>query len=143
MNAAPSFINIMEQQRNFPMAFSGRLVSHYERFGFYLDGTYFGLDFEPKHEKGISKGLEMRFGAMDYGVSYRVLGDTAAKRLNRQDKSYSFDVYAGGRTFWLGNRATFSDVGSVSMDASVSMPVIGGRINADLTPKWFVCDLGW
>jgi hypothetical protein len=137
----PGFINIMESLRNFPMAFSGHFDAYYERFGFYLDGVYFGLDFEPRLQYGTSKGLETRLGIMDYGASYRLFGAAASKRVSHwETKSTfnSFDVYAGGRTVWLGNKAEFTDTGSVSSDSSITAPVLGARINIDISPKWFV-----
>jgi hypothetical protein len=139
--ADPGFINIMESLRNFPMAFDGHFDAYYDRFGFYLDGTYFGLDFEPRLQHGISKGLEMRLGVMDYGASYRLFGPSASERVhnwNDKSRSNSVDIYAGGRTIWLGLKAEFTDIGSASSDASVTAPVIGGRINVDISPKWFV-----
>ncbi len=138
--ADPSFINILEHQRNFPMAFNGHFNAYYERFGFYLDGTYFGLDFEPRLEQGISKGVSSRLGIMDYGASYRLFGATAAERVgnwNEKTRSNSFDVYVGGRTIWLGNKAEFAGV-SASTDSSISAPVIGGRVSVDISSQWFV-----
>ena len=37
----PSFINIMQKQRNFSRTFDGHFEAHYERLGFYLDGNNF------------------------------------------------------------------------------------------------------
>ena len=42
-----SFIDIAGKLRSFPAAFHGHLEAHYERLGFYLDGDYLGLDFNP------------------------------------------------------------------------------------------------
>lgn len=139
--ADPGFINLMESLRNFPMAFSGHFDAYYDHFGFYLDGNYMGLDFEPRLQHGIAQGLETRMGIMDYGVSYRLIGASAAKRMsdwNGKSTFNSLDLYAGGRTIWLGNKAVFTDIGTASMDKSVTAPVIGGRINFDITPQWFV-----
>lgn len=122
------------------MAFNGHFDAYYERLGFYLDGTYFGLDFEPALDKGESKGVSLRMGIMDYGVSYRVFGASAAERVSSwNDKASSpiFDIYTDGRTIWLGNKAECGRI-SASMDASVTAPVIGGRVTVDITPKWYV-----
>lgn len=138
---SPSFINIMGKLRNFPMSFNGHFEAHYERLGFYLDGNYMGLDFRPHLDQRISKGISTRMGIMDYGASYRLFGPSASERVNNWDaktRSNSFDVYAGGRTIWLGNEAEFTDIGSVSSNASVTAPVIGGRVTVDISPKWFV-----
>ncbi|MCX7068813.1 MAG: hypothetical protein NTW85_14130 [Methylococcales bacterium] len=135
-----SFIKIVDHLRNFPMAFNGHFDAYYERLGFYLDGTYFGLDFKPALEKGESKGVSLRMGIMDYGVSYRVFGAAASERVSNWDAKTSapiFDIYTGGRTIWLGNKAEFGRV-SASSDASVTAPVIGGRVTVDITPKWYV-----
>jgi hypothetical protein len=138
---SPSFVNIMGKLRNFPMAFNGHFEAHYERLGFYLDGNYMGMDFRPHLDQRISKGISTRMGIMDYGASYRLFAPSASERVSNWDaktRSNSFDVYAGGRTIWLGNEAEFTDIGSVSSNASVTAPVIGGRINVDISPKWFV-----
>jgi hypothetical protein len=135
-----SFIKIADHMRNFPMAFNGHFDAYYERLGFYLDGNYLGADFRPALEKGESKGLSLRMGVMDYGASYRLFGSSASERVhNWNDKSHSssFDIYAGGRTIWLGLKAEFGGLGA-SSDKSVTAPVIGGRFNVDINPKWFV-----
>ncbi len=136
----PGFIDIMGKLRNFPMAFSGHFEAHYERMGFYLDGNYMGLDFRPHLDEGISKGISTRMGIMDYGASYRLFGATAAERVSHWNakSSNSFDIYAGGRTIWLGNEAEFTNGGSVSSDKSITAPVIGGRVSFDITPQWYV-----
>lgn len=138
--ANPDFINILEHQRNFPMTFNGHLEGHYQRVGVYLDGSYFGLDFEPKFTPGYSKGLSTRLGIMDYGVSYRLLGQSASARINQwndQSTDFIFDAYAGGRTIWLGNEAEIGRL-HASSNVSITAPVVGGRITADISPKWFV-----
>jgi len=139
-STSPGFVNIMGKLRNFPMSFNGHFEARYERLGFYLDGNYMGLDFRSHLDQGISKGISSRMGIMDYGVSYRVFGATAAQRVSNWDAKTQFnsvDVYTGGRTIWLGNEAEFTDAGNVSSNASVTAPVIGGRVNIDITPKWF------
>ncbi|MDD5319444.1 MAG: hypothetical protein PHD43_02295 [Methylococcales bacterium] len=68
-----SFIDITEELRSFPLAFMGRLEAHYERLGLYLDGNYLDLNFEPRFDRGISKGLSSQAGIMEYGVMYRLL----------------------------------------------------------------------
>lgn len=138
---SPDFVDIMGKLRNFPMTFNGHFEAHYERLGFYLDGNYMGLDFRPHLDQGISKGISTRLGIMDYGASYRLFGSTASERVGNWDaktRSHSFDIYAGGRTVWLGNEAEFTDAGNVSSNTSVTAPVIGGRVTVDISPKWFV-----
>lgn len=78
---------------------------------------------------------------MDYGVSYRLFGSPASEAIAHWDeksRSNILDIYAGGRTIWLGNEVEFKGVGSASGSASFSSPVIGGRIVAEFLPKWFV-----
>lgn len=136
-----SFIDIADKLRSFPMAFNGHFEAHYERLGFYLDGNYMGMDFEPKFEDGISKGLSTRLGIMDYGASYRLFGSSASENAAHWDgkaRANILDIYAGGRTIWLGNQIEFKDIGSVSANASLTAPVIGGRIVAEFLPKWFL-----
>ena len=101
-----SFIDIAGKLRSFPMAFNGHFEAHYERLGFYLDGNYMGLDFKPRFDQGYSKGLSLGLGIMDYGVSYRLFGPTASERVahwEEKSRSNILDIYAGGRTIWLGN----------------------------------------
>jgi len=139
-SADPSFINIMQKQRNFPMAFNGHFEAHYERLGFYLDGNYFGLDFRPLLDQGYSKGLSTRLGIMEYGASYRLFGSSASERIAHWDEksnSNILDIYAGGRTIWLGNEAEFAGI-SASSNASVSVPLVGGRVIVDFSPKWYM-----
>ncbi|MCX7066409.1 MAG: hypothetical protein NTW85_01735 [Methylococcales bacterium] len=139
-STSPSFIDIAGQMRNFPMAFNGHFNAHYERLGFYLDGNYMGMDFRPQVNKGESKGVSTRMGIMEYGASYRLLGQTASERVSNwseNPRSYSFDIYAGARTIWLGNKAEFARL-SVSSDKSVTAPVLGGRVMVDISPKWYV-----
>lgn len=141
-----SFIDIADKLRSFPVAFNGHLEAHYERLGFYLDGNYMGLDFEPKFDHGISKGLSTELGIMDYGVSYRLFGSTASESVAHwaeKSRSNILDIYAGGRTIWLGNQLEFSGIGnfpgrSFSGSKSFTAPVIGGRIVAEFLPKWFL-----
>ena len=137
-----SFIDIAGKLRSFPMAFNGHFEAHYERLGFYLDGNYMGLDFKPKFDHGISKGLSMELGIMDYGASYRLFGSPANERVAHwEEKSGGtniLDIYAGGRSIWLGNQLEFTGIASSSGSKSFTAPVIGGRIMAEFLPKWFV-----
>ena len=135
-----SFIDIANKLRSFPMAFNGHFEAHYERLGFYLDGNYMGLNFEPRFDR-VSEGLSMDLGIMDYGVSYRVFGSSAAEAVAHWDeksRSNSLDIYAGGRTIWLGNELESSRRGTFSGSKSFTAPLIGGRIVAEFLPKWFV-----
>jgi hypothetical protein len=123
----------MEHLRNFPMSFSGHFETHYQQLGFRLDGNYMGMDFD--HD--ISKGLEVRLGIMEYAASYRLIGSTASERVSRwDDKSThtSFDIYAGGRTIWLG----LDSDNTASNDKSITSPIIGGQIVVDISPHWYI-----
>jgi len=135
-----SFGDIAGKMRNFPMAFNGHFEAHYQRLGFYLDGNYLGADFRPVLNQGYSKGLSLRMGIMEYGANYRLFGPSASERVAHwEEKSSSniLDIYVGGRTIWLGNEATFSGIGTVSNNKSVSAPLVGGRIIVEFSPKWF------
>lgn len=136
-----SFIDIAGKLRSFPMAFNGHFEAHYERLGLYLDGNYMGMDFEPRFDHGISKGLSTKLGIMDYGVTYRLFGSPAseiAAHWEEKSRSNILDIYAGGRTIWLGNQIDFEGISSASTSASFTAPVVGGRIVAEFLPKWFV-----
>lgn len=135
-----SFIDIADKMSSFPMAFNGHFEAHYERLGFYLDGNYMGMDFEPHFDR-ISKGSSLELGIMDYGVSYRLFGPAASERTAHwEDKPSSniLDIYAGARTIWLGTEVDYKGLGSSSGSSSFTAPVIGGRIMAEFLPKWFV-----
>jgi hypothetical protein len=135
-----SFIDIAGKLRSFPMAFNGHFEAHYERLGFYLDGNYMGMNFEPRFDR-VSQGVSMDLGIMDYGATYRLFGSSAAEAVAHWDeksRSNSLDIYAGGRTIWLGNELESIQRGNFSSSKSASAPVIGGRIMAEFLPKWFV-----
>ena len=77
---------------------------------------------------------------MDYGVSYRLFGSTASERVahwEEKSRSNILEIYAGGRTIWLGNEATFSRLGTVSNNKSVTAPLVGSRIIVEFFPMWF------
>jgi hypothetical protein len=136
-----SFIDIAEELRNFPLAFMGRFETHYQRLGLYVDGNYMDLDFEPRFDQGISKGVSSQLGIMEYGVMYRLFG-TPAKELvgqwTEKTRSSMLEVYAGGRTIWLDNQVEFSGIGSASAGESLTSPLIGGRFTVEFSPEWFV-----
>ena len=111
-----SFIDIADKLRSFPMAFNGHFEAHYERLGFYLDGNYMGLNFEPRFDR-VSEGASMDLGIMDYGVSYRLFGSTASEGVahwEEKARSNILDIYAGGRTIWLGTHIDSKFNGSSS-----------------------------
>lgn len=135
-----SFIDIANKMSSFPMAFNGHLEAHYDRLGFYLDGNYMGMDFRPRFDR-VSKGSSMELGIMDYGVSYRLFGSPASEGIAHWDdnsRSNILDIYAGGRTIWLGNEVDYIGIGSSTGSASFSAPVIGARLIAEFLPKWFL-----
>lgn len=135
-----SFIDIADKMSSFPMAFNGHFEAHYERLGFYLDGNYMGMDFEPHFDR-VSKGSSMELGIMDYGVSYRLFGSQASEYVTQweeRSRSNILDIYAGGRTIWLGTQVDIKNGDSASANTSSTAPVIGGRIAAEFLPKWFL-----
>ena len=135
-----SFIDIAGKLSSFPMAFNGHLEAHYDRFGFFLDGNYLGLDFKPRFDR-VSEGLSTELGIMDYGASFRLFGSPASETVAHWDeksRSNMLDIYAGGRTIWLGNELESSRRGSFSGSKSFTAPIIGGRIIAAFLPKWFL-----
>ncbi len=135
-----SFGDIAGKMRNFPMAFNGHFDAHYERVGFYMDGNYLGADFRPVVDQGYSKGLSLRMGIMEYGASYRLFGPSASERVahwEEKSRSNILEIYAGGRTIWLGLEAEFSRLGAVSNNKSVTAPLVGSRIIVEFSPKWF------
>ncbi|MCL7421874.1 MAG: hypothetical protein M8364_13310 [Methylobacter sp.] len=136
-----SFIDIVEELRGFPLAFMGRLEAHYERLGLYVDGNYLDLDFEPRLDRGISKGLSSQIGIMEYGVMYRLFGAPASEQVDHwkgMTRSNKLEVYAGGRTLWMDNQVELSGIGSASASKSLTSPLIGGRFTVEFSPEWFV-----
>ncbi len=138
-----NFIDIVDKSSRVPLGFMGRAEVHCERFGFYLDGNYMNLDFKPVLGN-IGSGLSSELGVMDYGLTYRIFGPTAAEMQNWRDKKSPnrLDVYVGGRTLWLDNSASISGpFGLVSpgfsSSKSFTSPVIGGRFAVDFTANWF------
>ncbi|UOA09381.1 hypothetical protein [Methylobacter sp. S3L5C] len=134
-----SFIDIAGKLRNFPMAFNGHLEAHYEKLGVFLDGNYMSMDFKPRFDR-ISSGLSMEMGIMDYGVMYRVFGPSASERVgNWSNKSNSnlLELYAGGRSIWLGNQLDLIRGISVSGSKSFTAPIIGGKVMVEFSPHWF------
>ena len=135
-----SFIDIADKLSSFPMAFNGHFEAHYERLGFYLDGNYMGLNFEPRFDR-VSEGASLDLGIMDYGISYRLFGSTASESVahwEEKARSNILDIYAGGQTIWLGSQVDSKYNGSASANSSSTAPVIGGRIVAEFLPKWFL-----
>ena len=135
-----SFIDIADKLSSFPMAFNGHFEAYYERLGFYLDGNYMGMDFEPRFDR-VSNGSSMELGIMNYGVSYRLFGSTASESVahwEEKARSNLLDIYAGGQTIWLGTQVNIKNGGSASANSSSTAPVIGGRIVAEFLPKWFL-----
>lgn len=136
-----SFIDISGKLRNFPLSFMGRFEAHYERLGFYVDGNYMDLDFRPRVDEGISKGLSSQLSIMDYGAMYRLFGPAPSERISQwseKSRSNILDVYVGGRTLWLNNQIDFRGVRSASSSKSLTAPVLGGRFIVELTPEWFL-----
>ena len=135
-----SFIDIADKLSSFPMAFNGHFEAHYERLGFYLGGNYLGLNFKPRFDR-VSEGASLDLGIMDYGVSYRLFGSTASESVahwEEKARSNILDIYAGGRTIWFGTQIDSTFNRSASANATLTAPVIGGRIMAEFLPKWFL-----
>ena len=139
-----SFIDIWGKSRRPPLGFMGRLEIHYERFAFYMDGNYMNIQLKPALGR-ISEGIGSEIGLMDYGLMYRIFGAPASELANQEGRKRSnvLDVYAGARTFWMGNSVTFSGPFGLAQRSpttgrSFTSPVIGGRFGVDFTPNLFV-----
>jgi hypothetical protein len=77
---------------------------------------------------------------MEYGASYRLFGPSASERIAQWDeksRSNTLDIYAGGRTIWLGLEAEFAGINK-SSNVSNSVPLVGGRVIVDFSPKWYL-----
>ena len=119
-----SFIDIAGKLRSFPAAFNGHLEAHYERLGFYLDGNYLGLDFEPRFDGGIAKGLSTELGVMDYGVSYRLFGSTASERVAHWEEKSPSNILASMPAVAPSGRVTSLNSGvSAVFQAAVPSPL--------------------
>ena len=139
-----SFIDLAENSRRFPIGFMGRFEAHYERLGFYLDGNYMSLAFDPKFQR-FGRGVDTELGLMDYGLMYRLVGPTAdeASTLHGERRPNRLDVYAGARTLWLENSFTVTVPGlglsrTFAAEQSFTSPQIGGRFIVDITQDLFL-----
>ena len=138
-----NFIDIVDKSRRFPMGFNGRIEANYDRFGVFLSGGYMGIRLSPAFSN-FSRGLDTDLGQMDYGVSYRILGPTAAEAPSWKGKKQPgrLDVYVGARTLLLDNgielRLPSGQVVTPSSSHSFTSPIIGGRFTVDFTPEIFV-----
>lgn len=140
-SVSENFIDIVDASDRFPLGFMGRFEARYERFGLYLDGNWFDLDFKSKTgPRGIaSASLESEMGILDYGLTYRVSGaPDLADWEDRSNPQNRLDVYVGGRTLWLENTIDPERLQSVTASRSFTSPVIGGRFFIDFTRDWFV-----
>ena len=139
-----NFIDIVDKSSRVPLGFMGRLEAHYQRFGLYVDGIYFNLKLKPALDR-LGNGLDTQLGLMDYGLSYRIFGPSAAEMSLWRDKKAPnrLDVYAGARTLWLDNQVSASGPfgafqPGASSSKSFTSPVLGGRLIVDFSPSWFV-----
>jgi hypothetical protein len=140
-SADASFIDIAGKLRNLPLAFMGRLEGHYDRFGLYLDGNYMDLDFKPRIQGGISKGLTSQMSIVEYGALYRLFGAPAAERIGHWEekgRSNGLDLYLGGRTIMLNNTIQTHGYGDYGTSATLTSPILGARVGIDLTPSWYL-----
>lgn len=135
-----NFIDIVDASHSFPLGFMGRFEANYERFGLYLDGNWFQLDFKSKTgPRGRSNmALDTGIGIMDYGVMYRVSGPPDLANWNGSSEPYRLDVYLGARTIWLDNTITPQRLRSASGSSTLTSPMLGGRIFIDFSRDWFV-----
>lgn len=136
-----SFIDIAGKLRNFPMAFMGRLEGYYDRAGLFLDGNYMQMDFKPRFDNGITKGLSTQLSLIEYGGVYRLFGAPASLRHDHweeQGRSNSLDVYVGARTIMMTNSISTQGNRNPSANATLTAPMIGGRGTVEFSPSWFV-----
>lgn len=138
------FVDIVNKSRRFPLGFNGHFEAHYDKFAFYLDGSYMNIKLKPRLDN-ISGGINSEVGVIDYGLMYRLLGVNAADVLDYQEKARPMvlDLYAGARTIWMGNSLALSSPSGLvqrtpEMNVSFTSPIIGSRIGKDLTEKWFL-----
>ena len=140
-----SFLDINSKSSRFPLGFMGRMEAHYERFGVYLDGNYMDLQLKPRFGP-LSSGLDSSLGLLDYGVLYRLFGQTSAEVASMpagQKQSNKLDVYLGARTLWLDNSVTLLNPISFSKNehrsgSTFTSPILGGRFSVDFTPEIFM-----
>lgn len=103
-----------------------------DRWGFYLDGTYIKLGGDssakigPFRLRGIDVDSQITLAWLDFGGMYR---------FGKQGRS--FDLMLGGRYTYMGADVS---IGPFDIDESedVVSPVVGGRVQVDLSDKWLV-----
>jgi hypothetical protein len=70
-----SVTDIWNATKGVPLIAMGRAEAHYDRFGFFLDTSYFYLDFKDKRTAGTDTGITSQMGLLDYALMYRIYGD--------------------------------------------------------------------
>lgn len=103
-----------------------------DRWGFYLDGTYLSLGNDgrarvgPFRIRGIEVDAQITQAWLDFGGMYR---------FGKQGRS--FDLMLGGRYSYMGTDVSIGPFDLDNSNDNVS-PVIGGRVQYDLSDKWLV-----
>lgn len=135
-----NFIAIVDASDRVPLGFMGRFEARYEDFGIYLDGNWLNVNLKPKSGPYgyTSAALDSNVGIMDYGVMYRVAGPADLANWSGVASRNRLDVYAGARTIWLDNEISPQRFASVSSSKTMTVPVLGGRIQVDFGRDFFV-----
>lgn len=92
----------------------------------FLDGMYAEL-----RDDGTVNGIHL-----DGGVDMAFLNFGAAYRMGKPD--VSFDILAGGRYTYTKAKLSINSGPTVSQSDDYVVPFVGGRLNADLSEKWFL-----
>jgi hypothetical protein len=132
-----SVTDIWNDTKGVPLIAMGRAEAHRDRLGFFLDTSYFDLDFKDKRIAGADTAVTSQMGLLDYALMYRICGDPKGDISGWAQKSRPprVDVYAGGRTLWLKNQIERPFI-SESASKTLTAPIVGARAIVDINPRW-------
>lgn len=120
-------------------AFSGRLEFGHGRWGGFIDAMYSDIGFDgatgPLGLADIDVTFEQQI--VDFGVMYRVgdwePGGQGAMSVRR----VTLDLYAGGRYNDIDVKFRFANAPDISGSPSWLDPIVGAKVVAPLTERWF------
>ena len=139
-----SLFDIIDATKGVPLSIGGRLDMFWRRFGLFADLNYFNLRFR---EQDIAVGnvatgsasVDLQMGFLEYAAAFRVLGTPEGERANRTAGGPPrLDLYAGARTVWLDVEIEPETLPGSSGDEVFTSPLLGGRLEIDIGPRWFV-----
>jgi len=125
------------RKSKFPITLMGHAEARYDQFGFFVEPIYMELRFTPSRSS-VSADITTKMFFLEFGAFYRPLQGEIAP-----GQRWSFDVLAGGRYTSFSNSTALTGKGSLqglSLSSSQNVgwvdPIIGARLQMDLSPSW-------